>query len=82
MLDGVVLERLGDSVITITYYGDDDVLLTHVEVFIHVHGVVVLDNTFHGGHELRFILVIHGDTNSKFRLSVLHDTQVFHTSNE
>lgn len=82
MLDGIVLERLWYSVITITDYGDDDVLLTHAQVFIHVHGIVVLDNTFHGSHELRFILVIHSDTNSKFGLSVLHNTQVFHTSDE
>jgi hypothetical protein len=82
MFDGVVLERLWDRVITITDYGDNDVLLTHLQVFIHVHGVVVLDNTFHGSPELRFILVVHGDTNSKSWLRVLHDTQVFHTSNE
>jgi len=82
MFDGIVFERLWDSVVTITDYSDDDILLTHAQVFIHVHGVVILDDTFHCSHKLRFIFVIHGDTNSKFWLRVLHDTQVFHTSNE
>ena len=60
----IPLEALRDSFKAIADAYDDQVFLAHFDVWIMVHGVVVLEHALHRSLQLCLILVVHRDTNS------------------
>lgn len=49
---GKLFELFSDLLVTITNQDNDQILLAHVNILVHIHGVVVLDDTLQGDLQL------------------------------
>jgi len=63
-LGGPVEEILRDVLKSVGNEDDHKVLLAHIKGFVHVHCVIVLNDTLDCCFQLRFVLVVHGNANS------------------
>jgi len=82
VLSSIFLERFWNLVEAIGDQDHDHVSLSHFDVGVHVHGVVVLEDSSHCGFELGLVFVIHRDANSQFRVAVSDEVQLFHAADQ
>jgi hypothetical protein len=80
VFSGVFFERFGDPFVAVTYQNDYKLLLTQFDIRIHVHGIVILEDTAYGGFELAFIFVVHGDANSDLGELIPQHGQLLHSA--
>ena len=60
----IFFESFGDPLVTVTNQHDHKFLLSQLDIRIHIHGIVILEDTANGGFELLDFFVVHGDANS------------------
>ena len=57
-------------------------MLSHGNLFVRVHNIVVLDYTLKRSLELGLIFVVHSDTHGQLWLSVIQNGEISHSSDE
>jgi hypothetical protein len=80
VFSGVFFERFGDPFVAVTYQNDYKLLLTQFDIGIHVHGIVILEDTANGGFELLDLFVIHCDANSDLWELISQHGQLLHSA--
>jgi len=70
MFGGILSEGFGYFVKAITNKHDEKIFLAQFNFFIHVHCVVVLNDTSDRGLQLAFVLVVHSDADTKLWIGI------------
>lgn len=82
VLGGIIFERLWNLVKTIANTYHYDILLSHGDLFVRIHDIVVLDDSLKSSLELCLIFIVHSDTHGQLWLSVVQNGEISHSSDE
>jgi len=80
ILGCIFFESFRDPLVTVTNQHDHKFLLSQLDIRIHIHGIVILEDTANGGFELLDLFVIHCDANSDLWELISQHGQLLHSA--